>query len=51
MKKSRNQNQGQKKLALKKLKITKLNNLICIKGGANDHINNVATTDTTDTFC
>ncbi len=50
MKKSHNQNQGQKKLNLKKLKITKLNNTIDIKGGA--AINIIATGGIgTDTFC
>ncbi|GAA4271403.1 hypothetical protein U6A24_05830 [Aquimarina gracilis] len=34
MKKSHNQNQGQKKITLKKLKISKLTNLESIKGGA-----------------
>ncbi len=48
MKKSHNQNQGQKKLSLKKLKITKLNSPAIIKGGA--AINIIATGGGTDTF-
>lgn len=47
MKKSHNKNQGQKKLNLKKLKITKLTNVNDVKGGMNAIIN----VGGTDTFC
>ncbi len=47
MKKSHDQNRNQKKLSLKKIKITKLDNSIKIKGGAAPTTIIVIT----DTFC